>query len=99
MRAENIKLIMKLYRGGGMKRVEKITNEIRGAEYPIETRIKLRRFGCNGFSGNFDAEWELSEENVGVIGEIISRHDGRVDQYMLWFCKPINGWRLVFGRS
>lgn len=84
-----------------MKRVEKITKSITGYNpYPETMRKELiERFGCAGQNGNFEITGEYTDELIRTIGDFISKHHGKLNQYQMWFSKPIQSWRLVFGRG
>lgn len=86
---------------GTMQRVEKITNAITGNNpYPEIMRKELiERFGCDGQNGNFIINGEYPDALIRTIGHFISEHDGKLNQYQMWYSEPIKSWRLVFGRS
>lgn len=83
-----------------MQKVNKINNAIVGNN-PYTEKMKrelIERFGCDGQNGNFTIEGEYSHSLIENIGQFLSEIHGKLNQYQIWYSKPINSWRLVFGR-
>lgn len=84
-----------------MQRVDKITNGIKQHNpYPKSMKNELiQRFGCDGENGNFTICGEYSHALISTIGKYISKHNGELSEYQMWYCDAIKSWRLVFGFS
>ena len=83
-----------------MKKVEKIKKPL-NVWNPYPSAIKrelIQRFGCDGTGGNFIIDGEYPDSLIKTIGSFISKHDGSLTEYQIWFSEPIQKWRLVFGR-
>ena len=84
-----------------MKKVERISKQITGFSnfYSQEVIMYLKNtFGCDGQNANFIIEGEYNESLIRSIAKYLSKYHGELNEYKIWFCKPINSWRLVFGR-
>ena len=82
-----------------LKRVDKVEKLVRGFDpYSRDLEVELfSKYGCKGSKGNFCLDNKPSEEEIKKIRDLISEQDGMLKEYMLWWCEPINNWRLVFG--
>lgn len=84
-----------------MKKVEKLKAPITGYKnfYPLEIQKHLKTiFGCDGQNANFIIEGEYPKQLIETIAQYLSNYHGKLNEYKIWYCKPIKSWRLVFGK-